>query len=302
MSSSNYALSGARCSPMTTLYIIGNGFDLWHGLPTGYDNFYEYARESLDELEAYYIVDATTDRPWHDFENCLGKYDYSSFYDAYNEIDVASDSFRRRDVYCLEDELNEHAGNLVESIEDLFHEWVSEVDILAAQKKINFDQGALYLTFNYTSTLQLVYGVNDSAVRHIHGKSERMDKLIFGHGESREEEPEIDESGDSNRTMFTDAEGAAKYPFYAFKKPVSEIIENNQEYFRSLRGITRIVVIGHSLNDIDFSYFQEIVRNTVDCNWLIYCYKESGVDHHKSQLLRCGVSASCITTCGYEAP
>jgi hypothetical protein len=40
---------------MTTLYIIGNGFDLWHGLPTGYGDFYEHAKEALDEMEAYYV-------------------------------------------------------------------------------------------------------------------------------------------------------------------------------------------------------------------------------------------------------
>lgn len=32
-----------------------------------------------------------------------------------------------------------------------------------------------------------------------------------------------DDNGDSNRTMFSDAEGAAKNPFYALQKPVSEV-------------------------------------------------------------------------------
>lgn len=42
---------------MTKLYIIGNGFDLWHGPPTGYDNFYIFTKELLDEMENYYIFD-----------------------------------------------------------------------------------------------------------------------------------------------------------------------------------------------------------------------------------------------------
>lgn len=127
-----------------------------------------------------------------------------------------------------------------------------------------------------------------------------MDKLIFGHGTLREEEPEFDENGESNRTMFTDSEGAAKYPFYAFKKPVSEFVKSNQSYFKALCGVKKIVVMGHSLNNIDLPYFQEIARNTLGCNWLVYCHKEPDVEHHKIQLLRCGIAASCITTCSYE--
>ena len=36
---------------MTTLYIIGNGFDLYHGLPTSYTDFYEFGKKLLDEIE-----------------------------------------------------------------------------------------------------------------------------------------------------------------------------------------------------------------------------------------------------------
>ena len=57
---------------MTKLYIIGNGFDLWQGLPTSYDLFYEYAKETLDELESYFHIDTAQSGPWYDFENSLG--------------------------------------------------------------------------------------------------------------------------------------------------------------------------------------------------------------------------------------
>lgn len=57
---------------MTKLYIIGNGFDLWHKLPTSYDLFYDFAKDTLDELESYFYIDTTQGGPWSDFENCLG--------------------------------------------------------------------------------------------------------------------------------------------------------------------------------------------------------------------------------------
>lgn len=283
---------------MTTLYILGNGFDLWHGLPTDYRSFHESAKDSLEEMDAYYVADASVDRPWHDFENYLGKYDWQQFYDAFDNIDVASESFRSSDAFGLEDELSEESERLIESIEELFQEWVAKIDVSKAVKKIVFEPQALFLTFNYTDTLQQVYGISDKNVFHIHGSTKNHEKLIFGHGESREEEPEIDENGDSNRTMFTDAENAAKYPFYAFQKPVSEIIQKTN-YFSSLRLINRIVVIGHSMNEIDLPYFYEVAKNNIGCNWLIYCYRVSDEEHYRNQLIRCGVDSLRIETCAY---
>lgn len=285
---------------MKTLYIIGNGFDLWHGLATDYGSFYEHAKKALDEMEAYYISAGPAEKPWHDFENCLGTYEWKYLYDAFNEIDVSAESFRPSDAYGLEDELVERSKELVESIEELFHEWVSDIDISIAAKKVAFDKHAQFLTFNYTETLQKTYGIPSSSVLHIHGSVAAYDKLIFGHGESREEEPEIDENGDSNRSMFTDAENAAKYPFYAFQKPVGELIAKHGGYFSSLLGITKVIVIGHSLNDIDLPYFREVAKNTSGCTWVVYCYRESDGDHHRRQLVRCGVDACRIETCAYS--
>jgi len=285
---------------MTTLYIIGNGFDLWHELPTDYGSFYEHAGDALDELEAYYVSGSHLGQPWHDFENCLGTYDWELLYDDFNNVDFKSESFRPRDVYGLEDELVEQSKNLVTSVENLFQEWVSDIDVSAADPRMTFDLGSKFLTFNYTDTLQEVYQVSNDDIFHIHGNARAYEKLVFGHGASREEEPETDENGDSNRNMFTDAEGAAKYPFYALKKPVYELIEKNKAYFRSLSGVTNIVIIGHSLNEIDLPYFREISRNTPRCCWVVYCYRENDAEHYKGQLERCGVPVSCIETRTYK--
>ena len=38
---------------MEVLYVIGNGFDLWHGLPTKYTDFYKFIEGGLDELKKY---------------------------------------------------------------------------------------------------------------------------------------------------------------------------------------------------------------------------------------------------------
>lgn len=284
---------------MAKLYIIGNGFDLWHGLPTGYDRFYAFAKEMLDELENYYSFDVAHVGPWRDFEKSLGCFDWLQFYEAHNHIDVASESFRPSEVYGLEDDLTEQADHHVEAIRESFREWVEGIDISVAEKKLAFPQDASFITFNYTPTLQTIYGISDERVFHVHGRADKFDDLIFGHGGTMEEAPELDENGDSNRTMFSDAEGAAKYPFYALQKPVSEVLEKNRNLFDSVAHVSEIIVVGHSLNKIDLPYFGKLAACAPNARWLVCCYKEADEVHHVEELVNCGVRRESIRTCTY---
>lgn len=285
---------------MSRLNIIGNGFDLWHGLPTSYDLFYAFAKDTLDELESFYLIDTAQNGPWSDFESSLGKFDWQLFYEAHDHTDITAENFRPSEAYGLEDDLTEQADAIVDGIKERFHDWIEEIDISLASKKTLFSGTDFFLSFNYTSTLQLVYGIDSVNIAHIHGRSDAYDELIFGHGETREEEPERDEHGDSNRTMFSDAEGAAKYPFYALQKPVSDVIKNNRAFFDSLGDYSTISIIGHSLNDIDLPYFEEIAKNTNNAKWEIYCYRIEDRDHYLQQLVKCGADSKDITIETYD--
>lgn len=283
------------------LYILGNGFDLWHGLPTGYGDFYEYARDVLDEVASYFHLDLGNEAsPWHDFENCLGTYNWRYLYDEHNNTDVRSEGFKPSHVYSFQDELVERADELVDSVQAQFQEWVEGIDVSAAPKRIALDPTSRFITFNYTLTLKQAYGIEDKQILHIHGRAGK-DELAFGHGVHIEVVPEFDvESGESNRTMFSDAEASAKYPLHAFKKQVETIISKNRSYFTSLKDVTEIVVIGHSLNDVDLPYFREIANCAPACRWVVYCFRESDWEHHPQQLIRCGISRDRIFTKTYE--
>jgi hypothetical protein len=284
------------------LYILGNGFDLWHGLPTSYRHFHEFARETLDEVESYFHIDLSDQTsPWHDFENCLGKFDWKSLYQEHDNTDVKSEDFKPSHVYCFQDELTERADELVDSIQTQFQEWVEEVDVSMAPRLFTFDPTSRFISFNYTSTLQTAYEVEDRHILHIHGRA-GQGELAFGHGVQIEEAPEFDpESGESNRTIFSDAEAAAKYPLHAFRKQVEEIINKNLSHFAALKDISEVIVIGHSFNDVDLPYFREIARYATACKWVVYCFQESDSEHHPQQLIRCGVSKDSIVTASYPA-
>lgn len=285
---------------MAKLYIIGNGFDLWHGLPTSYDDFYAFGKEMLDDIEEFYLFDVCHEGPWHDFENSLGRFDWRRFYEAYNHVDITSENFRRSEVYGLEDDLTEQSNLHVEAIQETFREWVEGIDISVVKKKLVFPDDASFINFNYTSTLQSLYGISDERVFHLHGCTDKFDELIFGHGETMEEEGEFDENGNSNRTMFSDAECAAKYPFYALQKPVNEVLQKNRKVFDLVRYVSEIVVIGHSLNNIDLPYFRALSACAQSARWLVCCYKEPDKITYVEQLVSCGVRRESISTCEYS--
>jgi hypothetical protein len=285
---------------MATLFLIGNGFDLWHGLPTSYDHFYEFARDTLKEIENYYLLDFSHANPWHDFENDLGTFSWSKFYDAHNELDPDDEGFRPSFAFGLEDSLVEQADLHVNAIRDCFQEWVTSIDISTTERKLDFLQDPTFITFNYTSTLETTYGIEDYKVLHIHGRAETYDELIFGHGETMEEKLELDEHGDSNRTMFSDAESSAKYPFYALQKPVSELLDKLQKFLNPREPFQEIIVIGHSLNKIDLPYFKILNEQSPDAIWKICLYNRNEQEHHIKALVNCGVSCKKIHTFGYQ--
>jgi hypothetical protein len=287
---------------MKNLYIIGNGFDLWHGLPTKYSDFYEFVGSELSELEEYVCFEYTDGTAaWSNFEADLGSFDWGAFYSYHDNAPPASDdSFKPSMLFGVEDDLREHANELINNIQLYFREWIGSVDINKVRRQFNFISTEKFISFNYTSLLQDVYGIDDHRVFHIHGSANGSGDLIFGHGNSMEKEPEWDAFGDSNRTMYTDAEEEAKRPIYELKKPVDKILDSNREYFESLRDVDVVVVIGHSINDVDLPYFARIAKITNDIKWIVSKQTKEDEISHLKQLETCGIVHKNITTCSVD--
>lgn len=284
---------------MITLYVVGNGFDLWHGLPTSYNHFYDFAQKVLDEISDYYQLDFSTSQPWCDFENSLGKFNWEAFYNENNHIDPNDEDFRPSFVFSLEDDLSNQTDLHVEAVRECFQNWIEDIDISEATGQLAISKNSLFLCFNYTSTLEYIYSIDVDRILYIHGNAESSAELIFGHGEMIVEEPEFDERGESNRTMFSDVERAAKYPLYAFKKPVDDILEKNKFFFNSLSMLEEIIVIGHSLNKIDLPYIKKIARVALNAKWKVCLYHSRDETEYKEKLISCGVPLGKINFCVY---
>ncbi len=285
---------------MTKLYIIGNGFDKYHKLPTGYNDFHEFVIANYTEVENifedYFQLKANEKGLWSDFESDLGTFDWKSFFDKKNNINIQDESFTSSLLFGLEDDLKQETDELIKKIRDAFENWLNQISLDSIDKKIDFEVESIFLNFNYTLTLEEVYKIPCENILHIHGDIEKnYDSLIFGHNAELIEMPEIDENGDSTRTIISDSENVSKSPFYAFQKPVKEIISENLNFFESLKGIEEIIILGHSLNSIDIPYFQEIVNQTNNnIEWKVSFYEENEKKTHLSKLQEIGIKESNI--------
>lgn len=53
------------------------------------------------------------------------------------------------------------------------------------------------------------------------------------------------------------------------------VIRNNKNFFQSLTAITHVVVIGHSLNNVDRIYFDEARSNVqLETKWIFYYHTD----------------------------
>lgn len=268
---------------MKTLYIIGNGFDRYHGLPTSYADFNRYVTRNFIELEErlfrYFAFSLDSDSLWKNFEQELATFAYGEFMDSYNHIDVLDDSFKPSDFFSLEDEIEQETDYLIDDIRNAFSHWVESIELPENNYfQIAFSPDADFINFNYTETLEKYYAISEDRILYIHNKAnDYKGELVFGHGEQElpgEKLDAFDEDGEPTRTMATDSENSAKYPFYALKKDTKAVMKENDTRLQIMTGITQITVLGHSLGEVDWPYFQGLYERFSSAKWSISFYLE----------------------------
>jgi len=254
---------------VSTLFIIGNGFDIWNRLPTSYRNFNEEYKENLDEHINYFDDFCHIDAEWANFEESLGSFNQDDFHNnaaVQPSLEELGDDPKRLPGY--EDEITIKIEELVNDITRAFNSWIRSIDVNAAQKLMHFTFPACFINFNYTNTLQDVYNIPDVSVLHIHGKVGR--EIFFGHGRKIDSTRRTNES---DEPWFDDALSEVAQVLENFHKPVDEILARNRVILEGYVDVENIVVIGHSVNDIDVPYFQCILNAYPDANWQNYNYE-----------------------------
>lgn len=273
---------------MSKLFIIGNGFDIAHGLDTLYKDFRKFLKgiagdnwinysmpsslmdkdgEIIPHKEAtagslLNLIKNTTEyvKDWSDLEEATGKFDYDEYF-WLTELDPDDDDGYSK-YYT---NIKETASGLkvcIPYIKDLFTEWIEQIDVFKAKTKNSFiklyNKDDLFLNFNYTSTLEDVYNINKNNICHIHGRL--GETLYFGHGE---DEFIYNEMNFSYPEVFDDVESV----FKDLRKRTDECLNKHSDFFIKIKeaNITDIYFYGFGFSDVDKIYLKKL-SNLIDIN------------------------------------
>ena len=274
---------------MDTLCIIGNGFDLHHGIASSYEDFRQYAWKKCG-LDGYWIGQLEACYPtknkdgklelWCDLEYALGNIDFQNAFDESTEDVELEEDHEMRYQAQMEDAPKHHLEMMFEAFHGIFEEWVNQIDIDAQPVVLpHFDRNGMFLSFNYTETLETLYRIPKAQINYIHGRRNCNQRLVVGH------------INNLNGNDFL-SEDPMIYEYEAYdniaevvneqQKNISEIISDNAKYWSSLTNIDKIVIYGHSLSDIDLDYFVEIAKHvTPDVQWFFSIYYNNPQERDK---------------------
>lgn len=294
------------------LFIIGNGFDLAHGLQTSYGNFRDYLEEVdwsyLESLESMYgfciesKVESVKNYLWKEFETNLSHIDETNIIEQGEQIELGLES---GDI-GVEDTLNtywDEQYKFIGKLNNFVMDWIKQVDIDTQRRTdiINSDTDDLFITFNYTLLLEEIYNINKNSILHIHGSIDEDDiSPVIGHGD-KDKIIEMRTSAEKFREAFMEKQcsiynAVAKY-YKRTLKDVYSFIFLNKDFFRRLKDVEIVSIIGHSLGDVDMPYFREVSNNVnKDAIWNIYLYNdnEDNITKYKEKVLSIGVSEKNI--------
>lgn len=277
----------------TTLYIIGNGFDLHHGLKSSYNNFRDDVKCNnfllYEKIEEYLIFDEN----WNVLESALADLDAEQLQMDNEEFIIPyghDDSMHHDYEFFLNETLELLSTNLVKT----FKEWINSVEIPPKESIEKVDcikkENSIFLNFNYTKTLTKIYDIDKNDILHIHGTCENP---ILGHAFSETLRFNDDENKD------TRALNGQELIYQYFKKtfkPTKKIISENKTFFEKLKHIKIVYVLGHSIANVDIEYFKEINKNiSNNVEWLVSYRSEKSKKEIENSLKDIGLTSSKIT-------
>ena len=172
------------------LYVIGNGFDLHHGLKTSYYDFSQYLRENdndlYETLENYISYPQSDNNLWLRFEENLANLDAEEILSENSDYlpNIASDEFRARDLHTFPDVMQQNFERLTVDLLQNFKNFILNVEFKNSiyERKITLDKNSKFLNFNYTDTLERVYGIESKHITYIHNSVNNSEGIILGHG------------------------------------------------------------------------------------------------------------------------
>lgn len=285
----------------TKLYIVGNGFDLWHGIPSGYWNFKEYVRQRDRDVFSAVEDYLPAGDDWSSVESALAGIDVENIIDDLGHFmaSYGDDDWSDSGHHDFQYEVEQVVGRLSTQLTALFGEWIRALPIptpataKALLKRVDVE--AAFLTFNYTLTLQKLYAVPDAHVLHIHGEAKTADdELILGHAWNPEHRKSLNDRDDIEEidTRLMEAHDILDDFFSKTFKPSERLILQHQAFFDQLRSVDTVYVLGHSLSDVDLPYLKALLEipAVAAARWHVACREEEEWPERRERLVEIGIS------------
>lgn len=122
------------------------------------------------------IYGSCTEEWWCDFENQLASLDalnYGETIACQNEPDLASEHCDRM-WNDAEIEVEQALGSLFSDLRECFHLWIEQLNNPQSSQTIKIENtNSCFLNFNYTRTLETLYGINPQK-NTIHSRMRRQ--------------------------------------------------------------------------------------------------------------------------------
>lgn len=293
--------------PLKSLYIIGNGFDIYHGISSRYSNFKEYLSDIDNGLHDLIQELIPAQEDWSDLEAALAGIDVDNVVDNASQFLVSYSAEDWSDAYHhdYQYEINRIIKCLSVSLKERFGDWVRQLKIPAFReisvRPLKLPNASRYLNFNYTSSLMDIYSIPRNNIFYIHGEAQEDEELVLGHAWNPFDIPSLNEVPDpeSMDTRVMEGNEIINDYFGQTFKNAGKIISDNSDFFISLSGLSEITVLGHSLSAVDEAYFMEIAKNiNIDTvQWLVTHYGGKQKEHHRAALGRIGIPEKVMTFC-----
>jgi hypothetical protein len=290
------------------LNIIGNGFDLYHGLPSSYyyfgcyliktdPEFYEevgkmYEMNHLRMLGPSIVHDydyVVENIFWSDFESHLSKVD--EFFVVETSLDDLDLEYPDPVEIELEqdmsaDKLKEKLAKWIRDTIDIESNYSLIGERLLNSSGIHFNDDDCFLQFNYTHSLQKLYDIDDNKIHYVHGEcyGDDGDELVVGHGnDSRIHEiEEVIESFNTNYD-YTQRSYNRINEYRCLLSYIRKLRKNvegckvNCSYFYDGidEEVENVNVYGLSLGEVDIPYLIQVRDKWPKAKWRFSFYSDS---------------------------
>lgn len=270
-----------------------------------------YHSKFLKKLLVYYprLIE---DDLWCDFEKELGNLIIpeeltSSFEAPY----YASEEYRDNDLQYNRITVELELFPVSKSLKEIFLAWIKQADSDPCEPFYKLDSDSVFFSFNYTHTLERIYGIQDQHILHIHNKI--GNEIIYGHDYSTDkwektnlpEYYEVMNQQNVPNEYISDIDFSIRDGYEALgtfytksgKHPEANIA-NHESFWKKISTVDEIVVLGTSLANGDEKYIRHIAScvNLDKVKWILYFHKENQEQELKQKVIQAGVPEPHLTT------